>query len=1056
MLETIDKKYFHVYKSSAGSGKTYALVKNYIKLALASPDYFRNILAVTFTNKAAEEMKLRIIDYLKAISEGRHSLIQELSIELAITQQEVCENAGQILKQILHDYSRFSVTTIDTFFHRVIRTFAREIGLQGSFQVELDTDHVLDVAIDNMLDQVDADQSLKQWLIRFASDAVTDGRDYDIKKDIKRLAKILFEESFKHLVQVNPKLTRDQIGQIQKHSFSVQQRAQAEIKQKAGAMVSKIEAAGLDLSSFAYGKTGVAGFIYGLASGELKEPGKRATDALESVEAWYSKSSKQKEQIHQLVFDGLQDELRALVDTSQQRIKEIYTAQALSRYLYTFGILQDLQKRIIDYRDAEEVILISDLSDFLRNIVRENEAPYIYEKVGNRYLHFLIDEFQDTSGFQWDNFKPLVENSVAAGQENIVVGDTKQSIYRWRGGDWQILLEKIEQDIGSAMTEVHNLNRNYRSHKQIVAFNNGLFENLPGAVADRLKEELTVLPSDETHSILDRISVAYDSATQLLPENNNKNEGYIHLEFIDDEAKTFKEDAISFAIQQIEKLQDAGFKPSDMAILVRRNREAELLVQALLAKSTENSLYRYDVVSGDALYLNNAPVVRFFINVFQSLLDETDMISIREVSRYYQHEVLNSDVDFRKITLEGDLNAFLPEDFLANRQTLLRMPAYELSEKVIQLFSLASNYDSLPYLQAFQDAILDFSNQEKGDLITFLDWWEERGSKRTLQPGEVDAIQILTIHKAKGLQFPVVLIPFCNWSLDHESSQTNLIWVETNPLGDDQKVFLPVAYNQGLLKTDFSQYYVEERVNALMDNLNLLYVALTRAEQVLICASPNIKQLSLKHAGELLYHHVEKDLTGDRYIFGALPTKASTPDQKAESTSIGQYISQNWKDRVSIKQSHHDMLSGEAEDPLKYGNLIHDILAYMNEAGDLENAISKVAIQRGSHSDEVSVIQRRLEVLLSNEPMRQWYAKGIIAKNEISLVDESGRVKRLDRVIFLEDAIEVVDFKTGIPSQSDKKQVKNYLKLLRQMGYQNLKGSLYYLAEEKVEEVYHD
>ena len=1050
---------FHIYKSSAGSGKTYTLARNYVKLSLRAPDYFKHILAVTFTNRAAEEMKGRILLFLREMSADHHALVAELAEELGEKPGWVVERSALVLRSILHEYSLFAVTTIDTFFHRIIKTFTREIGLQGGFQIEMDSDRVLDESINAMFETLQDDKQLAGWLIRFSEDRLLEGKNYDIKSEIVKLGSKLFSEEYKRLgLDLTGDIDKAQLLAIQQQLQATRQGFITELKARASGIVSAIEQSGFDMTSFAYGGSGVAGFIYSLAKGELKTPGVRVQTAMENAESWYAKKAPQKEALHQLVVGRLQPQLLALNDYLQTHTRDYYTAKELNRYLFTLGILQNLAEKVAHFRDENEVILISDLPDFLQSVIRDNDAPFIYEKVGNRYYHFLIDEFQDTSGFQWENFKPLVMNSLASGHFNMVVGDVKQSIYRWRGGDWELLLHKIEQDIDRSALEVRNLVTNRRSAAAVIDFNNRLYTQLPQLTQAALLKALDGidLPAPQRTALLaryDQLHLAYSEAEQDKPDQAGQ-AGHISVTFIEkEEGIPARDQAIAKALEQVRALQDAGYALSDIAFLVRSNKEAQALVHAFMNADTAGDGYRYDVVSAEALYLRNATIVKLLLSTFRYLLNPRDQIALTEVITTYLGRQGLDGALVAAVALHSDRGALLPDDFLVRRDTLLRLPVYELIEELITMFGLHQWTDEAAYLHTFQDAVLDFSSTEKGDLHSFMSWWALRGDKRTLPSGQAtDAMEVLTIHKSKGLEFEVVILPFFDWSLDHNTSFDNFIWVLDTYI-TQQPSLLPLKYGTSLRETHFAMDYLAEQCNAHLDNLNLIYVATTRAAQVLMINAPlPAKPETLSSAADLLYRALEPDLQDDQLQIGELPVKRPAAAGEVP-VAPDVFPTSTWREMLSIRISGKDVFDESRMEQISYGLLVHEALSEMMVLADMQMALDALSWKYGLTTEIYGELHQLMQSVLDDPLIKDWYREGLHVYNEVGLLSAQGEQKRLDRVIIEGTGATVIDFKTGQPKSADQRQVEGYIRLLKALHFEKVEGYLYYLGDKKAVKV---
>lgn len=567
-------KPFIIYKSSAGSGKTYTLTLEYLKLALKYPGAFKQILAVTFTNKATQEMKARILEFLERLSvEVRPDefLDQELIKHLDIDADGLKERAKNTLLDILHSYGDFSVSTIDSFFQKVIRAFAREMDLQAKFDVELDQDAVLDRLVDRVVEKVSEDANLKNWLVDYAKEQIQNGNSWDIRVGIKGLGREIFQEKFKaHRETFQAAIEQDDlISRLKAYIF--QQRAAMvqlgnEMHQTANDIIRQH---GLEWTDFSGGK-GTQNFAIKLDRlGNRDNPfpdfTEKQLEKVDDSDQWSTKTSKQKDAISSAVEAGL----RALVHKSISMKSSWCTLDALLKNLNVYGVFRNLILELRDLKDEEGILLISDVNDFLKEITKDNEAPFIYEKIGNQYKHFLIDEFQDTSDFQWSSFKPLLVNSLASGNTNLLVGDVKQSIYRWRGGKLELLLKEVEDQIGDKMTVVKNLDVNYRSLPKVIDFNNTLFGGLPGFLQNVMSDVHQV----DAEELLD---FAFKEVQQKVPEKKRALpfQGFVHLEFeekesrrsSEEEEEELEEDSVLDKLPQlVERLQDKGYALKDIA-----------------------------------------------------------------------------------------------------------------------------------------------------------------------------------------------------------------------------------------------------------------------------------------------------------------------------------------------------------------------------------------------------------------------------------------------------------------------------------------------------------
>ncbi len=1059
---------FLIYKSSAGSGKTFTLAREYLKLALRSPFYFRYILAVTFMNKAAEEMKSRILEYLKALSEGEHDLFEELRDHLKFSDEQLKERAGEVLRNILHNYSSFAITTIDTFFNQVIRSFTREVGLHGGYEIELDTDLVLTRVVEDLLEDADKNETLRNWLIDFARERLFEGKSYEFRAEIGNLAKELFTEQYKTIepgllpIQTDRSVLTNLNQRLNQVIFSFKNEL-ASIGEEA---LEFLQQNNTDPSDFSGKSRSVAYQFVKWKNGDLKEPTATAVKATEDIAKWVAKSAPNRNFLEQLVTETLMPLLARGVAYYQQNQVLFNTAQEVRRYLYTFGILTDLTEKIKAYREEHETILISDLPVFLKSIIGDSDTPFIYEKVGSRYRHFLIDEFQDTSGFQWQNFQPLVKNSLDSGYFNMVVGDVKQSIYRWRGGNPRLLLHQVSQDVGTHFVNEQQLTANYRSTKNVIDFNNQLFESAPNTLANALRNEI-LHPDQHLDKQLGEVVQSFEEVRQEYPKKI-KQGGYISVALTKkekDSEVSWDDMATQWAIAQAERAQKAGVPLKDIAILVRWNREAARLVQAFLhhkdGKQADPEL-RYDVVSSESMYLTSAVVVRFLLSVFRYLKNNKEQIALAEIVTIYQKDILNNEAPIEELLAVRNLEKHLPVAFTRYKNVLVRFPLMELTEALIRIFQLNNLKHEYAYLQAFEDAILDYVKNEKSDIHSFLQWWDEVGFKRTVQlSDDIDAIKILTIHKSKGLQYPLVIMPFTNWSLDNDMVHDNVLW----PAAEDPLFAgipaVPVKYTTKLENTLFAQSYYDEKIKAYIDNLNLLYVAFTRAEQGLIVHGELANRKNgPKSVSDILLMELQNfegwNVMTNHIEIGTYEFSQKSRVESNHQMALENYLSVKWRNKLTIKKQS-DALFGEEETARKAsineGIVTHKILSNITYADEVDAAIEKAYHDMEINKEELDHIAGRIRELFENAEIKDWFSTKWEVRTEAVVLPGKTDPRRLDRVLIDNDKAIVIDFKTGTKKPNDEKQVEEYKDLLKEMNYQEVEGYLVYLEGVEIVKV---
>lgn len=884
----MNDKPFIIYQSSAGSGKTRTLAKEYLKLALANgPEYFKYILAVTFTRKATQEMKGRIIHYLQALSSGNDTLMAaEIADETGISIEDVSRRADTVLSRILHNYSGFSVGTIDAFFQRVIRAFTREMGLSDGFQLEVDHDSVLIDAVDQLVDELGTNAQLTGWVLDFAQQRLSAGEHWNVTNSLLTLSKELFKDEFKLIESEVTSLTThpDFYSQALTDLHGRIRLFKGEMKAVAGQAVTLIKAHGLVAEDFSYGDQGTA-FKYFFCWHQEKQMEARARvlQCLESVDKWVNKKSARATVVKDIA-PTLMEYLNQMISIDRGSGHVFRGCQTVLRNFYAFGLLSEINNRMSSIKRDRNLFLLSDGASFLNEMIADADTPFIYERSGSFIKNYLIDEFQDTAVLQWRNFSPLIRDAGDQGNNCVIVGDIKQSIYRWRGGDLSLLKDNVETELGKDRVTKQTLEKNFRSAGNIVRFNNKVFSEASLIVSKNLGSSL---PSD-VFITAEQMSVKF------------KDDGFVNVEFIDTSSES---ELLTRIPGWLEKLQDQGIRLSDVAILVRTNKECGQIAKYLLdfaASADSAASYRYDVFSSESLLVESSLAIRSLLAAFEWIVSPTDKLATANLAGCLNTGLTPEEI-YTLVSVD-EVDKVLPKELVTNRVKLLQNSIVDTSERLIRILNLGQQAGSLLYLATFQDIILNFENREHGDIAAFLEWWSINREKQFVQgAATVDAVSVMTIHKAKGLQFKYVLIPFCDWSLDHDHGP--FIWVRSSSEPFNTMGPLVVRYSAALQDTCFDNEYRAERTRAYVDSLNTLYVAMTRAEHGLFILVPKRgKGKELTTVGHLLEEVLSEYTGGDIYISGEL--KQLSVAEKTDGhipLALSGYQSSDWSGRVAIR-----------------------------------------------------------------------------------------------------------------------------------------------------------
>lgn len=1059
-----------IYKSSAGSGKTFNLVKTYLKLVLENPDKYRNILAITFTNKATREMKVRIVDSLRKIAAGEETtmaqvLLQEFK-EQGIKMPSIQQRAQAVLQNVLHDYTRFSVSTIDSFFSGIIRSFARELGLSGNYDLQLDQNEILEEIIDWLMLDIGKDPTLRKWLLNFTYFKMESGKSWNIQQEIAGLGQQLFDEQFQKLQQSYPLQDKDQLKTDLDAFLKELNQIIADFTASAHAMIDRIFDHLMEYSlkpeDFSGGQRSPLMNLVRLKEKEdkayywanfLDKIQKKPTEKLAA------QSSPKKEAIKDCAENGLWDLVEESANLYQNKIQAYRSANLVKETVYAFGIIMDLSLKLRDYRAEHEILTPSDINNLLNQVTAETDSPFIYEKIGTMYQHYLVDEFQDTSDFQWQNLRPLVQNSLSNQFTSMLVGDAKQSIYRWRGGNPLLLLEQVNHDFSAFQDLLKEipLQTNFRSLDNIIKFNNRLF----GLATTYLNDGL----NSEEASLLQE---AYAQPEQDPLEG--KFGGYVDVRFYEGQKKEAWETAILKAlVEDIHQLLQQGYQYRDIALLVRTNGQASAIVNHLTHPDIN-----LPVLSAESLLLGNATIPRFLVNLLRYLNDPTDDLLKAEILNDYLRYIapINDEGTPHQLYAMKDdssnaLERLMPDAFIGNVIYLRKLPLYELAEELIDIFGL--NEHANTYLQRFQDLILEYSENEQVDIPNFLEWWEEAGHKKavTIPPGE-NAIRIETIHKSKGLQFPVVFVPFIKWKLDAEGgSNSDLVWVHSNDPPFNKFPYLPVKMKKELAESYFAEAYAREQSLSRLENLNLMYVAFTRAVERLYVKTPDPNtskgDVNTKNVNGLLYQLLETATFQQNWDAENMIYAYGNPDFAPQSSEAGSQIRKlesfphsRWRQKLTIRPRARQLIQGmedEVFEKVDYGNLMHGILERIRHPEDLDEAIEAMKREGLLRAYQEQEIRNAIREVLELPQVKDWFVDQWDIKTEKDILLPDGSVFRPDRVLIHENKAVVIDYKTGQPEKAHQSQVQKYAKILQQMGYSEVEGYLLYLEEPGVEKV---
>lgn len=1081
-----------ILQASAGSGKTFSLAAHYLTLLFSGENKYREILAVTFTNKATEEMKTRILEVLKGFAMGDTSkkIDDYRKIVLAahpeLNAGELKLKADKVYRKILHDYSRLAVSTIDGFVQKVIRGFAFELGLDSGYSLEMNTEKVkkeLTTKLEKLLDEKD---NLLQWVVALALDRISNNKSWNYNAELLKLVGEVFKDQFKVFELAIASFGTENTDEVFKKyidfSKSYIKKFETDINELAENAFAIIEVSGFSTDDFKGKSRSPLLKFRSIMSGNFTDV-EKVLKLMDDEENWFPKG-----QANEL-YEDVNPVLHKIDAVYSNGIADYILAKSFIKNGYFLRLMQEIAVLLAQYREENETLLISDAQKLLNGIAEDaGENPsFIWEKMGNRYSNFLFDEFQDTSANQWNSFKALVNNAIATHDgklnDHLIVGDAKQSIYRWRDGDYKLLHQKAAADLGEHNVRPDQLEENYRSTEEIIKFNNELYPQLAKLLQDKINgeipaddEELNSFWNDTKNQYANIITKIYYGVAQNTHPKTTAGgvikikkiefekpkstiEGVVDTVITDTEPENKKEAALIEMLKEVKLLLDEkGYQQREIGILVRSNSEATEVVNALMAAGL-------DVISGEALKIASSTAIKLIINVLRLLVvspSNSALYKANCIALYAQlHEkAINGDYYFDlKDTPIEKLKHVLPPDFCDNYKAWLSLPVSELIEKIITAFGL-DNYQKnninpfLPYLLAFRDLTNKASKQGEKGISSFLNWWEEEGQNKNLpSPETANAIQVMTIHKSKGLAFRAVFIPFCDWPLGGKSNSTFWVPVDETPYADLQSI--PLQFSSQLKGSSVTKYYLEELLMNYMDALNSLYVATTRAKDYIYISFPGKKKPSLSHVGDAVFNAYAGDFEHANEVqIGVFSTKGDGVESfdalNLKSYPTTSRLEEVYEEAENRPQRYIDNITKSG----KKGSNLHTILAEVNKADEAAGVIDRLILEGLILEEERADYAQQVADVLSHPELSALLSQNANQINEKSIIGIDGKTYRPDKLVLNGKQVSIIDYKfTAEESQNHVAQIVNYKNLIEAMGYENVKPYLFYATLKKLKAV---
>ncbi len=1045
----MQKTAFSLYDASAGSGKTYTLVKEYLKIILTSKklDAYRNILAITFTNKAVHEMKRRVIDSLSEFSKENPSskaleLMQTLAQETGMSSADIHSKSKNIIKNLIHNYAAFDISTIDKFTHKVIRAFAHDLKLPITFEVSLDTESLLNEAVDSIIAEAGNDEEITKLLIDYTLEKTNDDKSWDVSRDIMETGKLLLnennreelvhfqEKSIADFVQIKSKLV-DMCAELEQQSIDLAQQA-----------LHLIEQNGIDLKSFSRGS-----FPNHLNYINTSNPKAKDKKYTEPEDIAINKNAPDRS-----VIESIVPQLLNLLSEMYPKLEKKLFYEAFLKNITPLSLLNTLSTKLDEIQKEKNILSITEFNKLIYDQIQNQPAPFIYERLGEKYKHFFIDEFQDTSVMQWHNLIPLIDNALASedlsGERGslLIVGDPKQSIYRWRGGKAEqfIELSKNKDPFVTKDKKVASLERNYRSYSEIIDFNNRFFSFLSYKFGDEDYKDLYL-----NHSF---------------QKENDKKGGYVSLTFIandaadsefelDSENKDKEELYLDEIIRTINKVQQLDFQFRDIVILTRNNRKATLIAQFL----TEQNI---PIVSSESLLISASSEVQCIIHVLQYLNNfyhleaKSNMLyylSKNNQNRLDQHDFIAQGMQHKS---EESFQKWLSEfDIDLNFQLLRKKSLYEATEQIIAKSINIEKRNA--YVQYFLDVIFEKDLKNQLGISEFLTYWETKKESLSIpSPENIDAVRIMTIHKSKGLEFPVVIFPFAEEN--YAQNKQEKLWLEADEVEVGvSKVLVSKNKDVESYGEEAQQVYEQRAQENLLDNINVVYVALTRAEEQLYVISSDIqKTKSGEYSNNLAAYfkeylselnlYEEGKLT---YEFGNCVKLSEIKVIESTSKNTPQRYSELHSESIKIAQKESLMWDTKQQKAIEFGNVLHELLSYINTTNDVESALEK-AVETGLiAASEQKEVSESVKKIIFHPELDPFFNPKYKVMNEQTIVQKVGGLIKPDKIVLAQNSEAfLLDYKTGKELPKHQTQVTMYANALEEMGFSVTKKTLIYIG----------
>ena len=1039
----MQKPAFSIYDASAGSGKTYTLVKEYLKIILLSkkPDAYRNILAITFTNKAVHEMKSRVVESLSEFakenpSEKAVQLMQDIQAETGLSLATITEKAKSIIKNLIHNYAAFDISTIDKFTHKVIRAFAHDLNLPITFEVSLDTENLLTEAVDAIIAEAGNDETLTNLLVDFTMEKTDDDKSWDVSRDIMETGKLILNENNREEITHFQNKTIAEFITIKNKLTELCAGIEAETIALATEALQLLHNNGVDLSAFPYGT-----FPKHLEFIQTNDSRAANHRFIHFDDIKIKKDARDKALIESLI-----PQLLSLLESAYKQLERKNFYEAFLKNITPLSLLNTVSNELSKIQQEQNILSIAEFNKLINEQIQNQPAPFIYERLGEKYRHFFIDEFQDTSEMQWQNLIPLIDNALASedlqGEQGslLIVGDPKQSIYRWRGGKAEqfIDLAKDKNPFVNPDKQLFSLETNWRSYDQVITFNNQFFKFLSGKFEHADYKNLY-----ENHS--------HQKA-------NHKKGGYVNISFVPKTEKDSEEESpqknelyLQATLQTIQRVLQNGFRYKDMALLTRKKLHGTEVANYL----TENGI---PILSSESLLLGASSEVQAIIHLLRYLKNNSDLLSKANFLYYLasqQQALAIHDFIAQGMAQENEtafqewLQRFDIHFLFGN---IRKKSLYEATEIIIAKIIPIPKRNA--YVQFFLDIVLERDIKNQAGISDFLQYWDNNSEKLSIpSPEGNDAVRIMTIHKSKGLEFPVVIFPFAeeNYSLGPKEK----MWLNT----DEAITGLPKALVDKNNKIEgygeeAASLYQLKKQEELLDNVNVLYVALTRAEEQLYIISgmqsPNKDGKYPNNMASFFIQFLEDkgfDENKLSYEFGTAAKISVTKEMVTETETIPQLASTLHPSTIKIAQRESLMWNTQQQKAIEFGNILHEILSFVKVKDDIDLALVK-SIENGLIvASQRETVETTLLKIISHPELAVYFATQNTVLNEKTIIQKEGGLVKPDRMVLHGDEIYLLDYKTGAHQSKYAQQLEKYQNAIEKMGFKVTKKALVYIGD---------